>query len=1101
MANLGNVGIRQRACTTPDACAVTKHFQDALWKLESLKRRLAATSISHTADLFFMMVCENRIAHFRSLAIVLGGLVSLWGASGAAAGEADTWHSIHQAARAAFESDRHELALKYASRAVVEAEILGREDSRLADSLYLKAETVRRFGRFAEADTLHQRAFDIRRRQVEPDPLSIAQSMYALGELRRQQARYKDSESFAQQALTIRESVLGPDDPLVASSLRSLAEVDRVSGRYPRAEQSLLRAIAIAERTVGPEHPDMAANLSNLANVYRTQGRLNDADELYVRALTIRERKLGPDNLDLAMNLNNLAGLYHVQGRYSKAESQYRRSLATWERTMPVDHPEAARVRNNLGLVYFAQGRYAQAEPFYKEALRTREATLGPDHPDVAYSLHNLALLYRLLGRYEDAELLLRQAVVIREKALGPESRAVASSLTNLSALYIYQGKHSEALPLTERALAIQTKVLGQTHPDVAASLIHLGSVYQAQGQLARAEESILRSVWLREQGVGPSHPQVAEALTYLAILRNSQGRSVEALSDARRATEVRRGRARLGAQTALATGVTAQSEQRSFASGYSFHVKLLETLYASGAVQHASLAAEAFEVAQLARAVDTSNAIARMAARFASGDDELAALARARQDALIRWQNADGEFIRSISGAVANRNLAQENQFREQMDGLERNIAELDAEIDRRFPEYRTLADPEPLSFGEAQGLVGPGEALISVLLGETEGFLWVLTRRQGHLFRLDITRADVDSMVRELRSQLDPVDGILKPFSVATAHRLYERLLKPAEAVLAGVTHVIVVADGALQSLPLGVLVTKRPNAHTSKDSDYRAVAWLARRFAITVLPSENSLKSLRRFDRGKPGSEPFRGFGDPEIAGRGRDRGVKAGLLFTRSGPADVEAIRELSRLPETADELFAIAKALGASPSAVSVGRQATETLVKQASLSNVRVLAFATHGLIGGEFSGVVEPALVLTPPERPTPLDDGLLTASEVAQLKLNADWVVLSACNTASADGTPGAAGLSGLAKAFFYAGSRALLVSYWSIDSSATVRLVTQMVEEAAANPAKGKAEALRRSSLALMQGRATGRFTHPAFWAPFVVVGEGNANWKKQ
>ena len=135
--------------------------------------------------------------------------------------------------------------------------------------------------------------------------------------------------------------------------------------------------------------------------------------------------------------------------------------------------------------------------------------------------------------------------------------------------------------------------------------------------------------------------------------------------------------------------------------------------------------------------------------------------------------------------------------------------------------------------------------------------------------------------------------------------------------------------------------------------------------------------------------------------------------------------------MKRLPETADELHAIAKSLGADGKSVHLQLAATETNVKKADLTHTRVLAFATHGLMAGDFKGLAEPALVLTPPEIGTDLDDGLLTASEIAQLKLNADWVILSACNTAAADGTPGAEGLSGLAKAFFYAGSRCICLT----------------------------------------------------------------------
>ncbi|MEE8392941.1 MAG: CHAT domain-containing protein, partial [Rhodospirillales bacterium] len=169
-------------------------------------------------------------------------------------------------------------------------------------------------------------------------------------------------------------------------------------------------------------------------------------------------------------------------------------------------------------------------------------------------------------------------------------------------------------------------------------------------------------------------------------------------------------------------------------------------------------------------------------------------------------------------------------------------------------------------------------------------------------------------------------------------------------------------------------------------------------------------------------------------------------------------------------------------------------RATESRIKTASLNKYRVLAFATHGLVAGQLEGLAEPALVLTPPSVGTEQDDGLLTASEVAMLKLNADLVVLSACNTASADGTPDAEALSGLAKAFFYAGSRSLLVSHWPVGSDAAVKLTTTMLKEVANDNTVGRAEGLRRSMLALMENPDKPHYAHPMFWAPFVVVGEG-------
>jgi CHAT domain-containing protein len=291
---------------------------------------------------------------------------------------------------------------------------------------------------------------------------------------------------------------------------------------------------------------------------------------------------------------------------------------------------------------------------------------------------------------------------------------------------------------------------------------------------------------------------------------------------------------------------------------------------------------------------------------------------------------------------------------------------------------------------------------------------------------------------------------------------------------------------------------LITTDPDG-----KNLNSVDWLVRKYAVTVLPSIASLKILRGEKSTVAALKPMIGFGDPvfdrttRTIGRPKVAALNRSMTsFYRGVTADTKALAELPPLPETADELRAVAKILGASSEDIELEEAASVTTVKNHPLSNYRVVYFATHALVAGKVEELAkvkaEPALVLSIPEKPTEDDDGLLRASDVAMLKMNADFVVLSACNTAAGD-KPGAEALSGLARAFFYAGAKSLVVSHWEVDSDATVELMDGLFEALKASPRLSHAEALQASMLRMIANSSKPEWAQPQFWAPFVVVGE--------
>jgi CHAT domain-containing protein/tetratricopeptide (TPR) repeat protein len=431
-------------------------------------------------------------------------------------------------------------------------------------------------------------------------------------------------------------------------------------------------------------------------------------------------------------------------------------------------------------------------------------------------------------------------------------------------------------------------------------------------------------------------------------------------------------------------------------------------------------------------------------------------------------------------------------------------------------------------------------------------ESFVWVVTKGDARWVKADLKgnlaqeiftiRCGLDDAYWEgearlrrrceavLRVQRTP--GQKPPFHIHRAHALYRALFGQVEDLIKG-KRLLIAPTGPYTVLPFQVLVTAQPgktipaDAAPTDPAAYDGVAWLGTRQSLTVLPSVASLKALREHRRTPTAKRAFIGFGNPLLTGRPeiashRQRAalVSEGLTCRRTAPAarqylamerppsadsllirgrlaDVSVLRQQLPLPETADELCTVAAKLGASEDDVLLGGRMTEATIKALSLRgalrNYRVLHFATHGLVASETEafakGEAEPALMFTPPQAASDTDDGLLTASEITQLELDADWVIMSACSTAAGESSESEA-LSGLARAFFYAGARSLLVSHWAVDSDAAVSITTGAFGALASSPGIGKGEALRRSLVALQ--KKGGANQHPATWAPFSLVG---------
>jgi CHAT domain-containing protein/Tfp pilus assembly protein PilF len=1003
-------------------------------------------------------------------------------------------------------------ATKIAKRALAIAEQKsGPDNPVIATSLNNLAGLYQSQGRYAAAEPLYKRSLALYERALGPDHPDVATSLNNLALLYQRQGRYAAAEPLYKRSLDLYEKALEPDHPDIAMSLNNLAFLYQRQGRNAEAEPLYKRSLALYERALGPAHPDVGQSLNNLAGLYQSQGSYAAAEPLYKRSLAIREIALGPVHPDIAMSLNNLALLYQRQGRNAEAEPLYKRSLALYEKALGPDHPEVGQLLDNLAGLYQHQGRYVAAEPLYKRSLAIREKALGPDHSAVGQLLNNLALLYQRQGRHAAAEPLYKRSLAIYEKALGPAHPEVATSLNNLALLYLSQGRYAAAEPLYKRSFAIYEKALGPDHPQIATTLINLAALYWLQSRYADAEPLYKRSLAIREKALRPDHPDVGQSLSHLAALYRAQNDWKRATGYYRRSAAVIARRARRGTQI-IGRSLTGKKKSEVARSSFVFAqlVKSAHRLTQQNNKASIKIAPEMFQAAQWASGSEAAAALAQMAARQTKGGGDLARLVRARQDLVAEWQKRDALRSAAVSQPPAKRNHQAETKNVTRLAAIDSRIANIDKRLAADFPDYATLSNPQPLTIAEVQKQLKTNEALVLFLdtvewkPTPEETFIWVVTRTASRWLHSGMGTAALTKQVGQLRRTLDPTAGGMRGgralgtkatggFDRKIAHQLYNELLAPAEDLLKDKSHLIVVPSGALTALPFHVLLTEPPSA--SRQASLRSAPWLIRRHAITTLPSVASLGALRRNTTRPKIVKDYVGFANP-VFGSSRIRtasvDAKRGFAgYFRGTRGDVSALSDLNPLPDTEDEVRAISKLFGARAD-IYFGKDVNEGAIKRLPLGRYRVVHFATHGLIAGEVSKLAEPALALSVPAAPSDADDGLLTASEVTTLKLNAEWVILSACNTAAGD-RPGAEALSGLARAFFYAGTRALLVSHWPVVSSAAVKLTTKTFAQLRRAPALGRSEALRRAMLDIIDN-GTDTEAHPSYWAPFVVVGEG-------
>lgn len=954
-------------------------------------------------------------------------------------------------------------------------------------ALVVRAEAARAAGKWAELEKVTRQRVVIEQRAYGPDAALTAVSWSWIGQALVRRGRDAAAEPFYRRALAIDRKALGPGDPQTLLAITNLAGVLERRGRFAEAEPLRRELLDASRATFGETSAEAAAAAVALADVLRAQAKPREAEPLYRLAVNVDTGLLGEKDPGLAADLGALAATLDDLGRHVEAEPLHRRSLAIRREVFGERDAATAQAYARMGVNLGAQGRYAEAEPLLRLALATDRDVRGPRHPATAADAAALGANLDAQKRAKDAEPLLREALDVRREALGDKHADTGASYGALGDNLAARGKQAVAERLHRRALNIIRSARGEDDPATAQAYVTLALDLNARGRYAEAEPLLRRALEVRRAALGERHPATAAAYDALAENQHhlASNAGAEALSSkaiaivrARRSADLRATgsdpdaairRARADAET----GEAAEPVFRRY-------LRLAWLASREKPSELPRLRDKAFAAGQDLEVSPAARALAQTAARAAFTRKTTAGEARVRQDLAGQVRQIEGQLAR----ALPQDDPAKAARVGAALDAVGRELAALDARLQRDNPRYADTISPPALSIAQAQARLKAGEGMLFIVPTGQDVHVFALSRDTVAWNRIEDGQAELESRIRALRCEVDDgacggrkrliTEAHVSPFDLQVAYSLYRDLIAPVESALGGVDRLFVTTSGAFGGLPLGLL----PTANTATLAQ---TSWLADRYALTTLPSVASLRTTAPSKRPPAQRWAFVGYGDPAI------EGAALGSAF--------------APLPGTASELRAMARTLGAASARLRLGGKATETSIKTSpDIATAGVVAIATHGLLGHEVKGLDEPGLVLSPPAKPSAEDDGILTASEAAALELSADWVILSACNTASSDGEPGADSLSGLARAFLYAGARALLVSHWRVFDDATAALTVQTLAIQKANPRLTNAQALQRAMRTVRTGhRPDGsplpgwrpEWAHPAYWAPFVVI----------
>jgi CHAT domain-containing protein len=768
---------------------------------------------------------------------------------------------------------------------------------------------------------------------------------------------------------------------------------------------------------------------------------------------------------------------------------------------------------------------YRPSELTWRRVLAAQERFFGLNNPALALTLLNMSHPVRNQRRFDDALALVKRAEPLVLESRNPS--LIAKRYTNLAYDAHFRNNNKAAAAFADEAIIALPSVWPGSSGMRAEAYYALAIAKYGLKDYANAERAARQAVELAIKALGSDYTWTNRDRMLLARVLTAQKKFSEAkshLSEALHSAELMFGQTiwwanakvlEAGLAQAMGNPAQALEANRAFASVaskeqfscyfgpcFSPYLDLLATRGGADSEEAQAALREAFSVAQLVESPVVSAAINQLAARVGAGDEEISGYTRMQQDLGEQQIRLRAQLMQEFRKPEKKRSKEKEETIERQIRQLQAQIDEGELKMQDRFPKYARLVARRPVDAERISELLQADEALLYFSHVGDKGYTFLMHQGRLQLHAVGLSHEELRQKIMALRVGLTLEDDKLRSFDTDSAHALYRDLVGPLLDLPGRIRRLVIVPTGPLLSLPPDLLVSATPGKKGKTE-------WLARRFAISVLPDVRALMNLRGIDKSATTASGFLGIGNPKFAVHATDKatdkasgpGAKKRGLHIVASPQnfasdacaenwDVRAqVAQLAPLPESADEVRIMSAALGARKGSLLLAEKATKSGLRKAGLETKEIIAFATHGLLPEDLYCESEPSLALAPGSPGDPLDDGLLRASEIAVMRLQANLVILSACNTAGANGKLGGESLSGLVRAFFYAGARNVLATHWPIASQPTVDLTTGMVSKRAMGLTWS--DALRESKVQMMDNPAT---SHPFFWGAFSLVGGG-------